>query len=169
MLLLKLYFFCFTRLVRTFLLALSPKITYICNQKEKIMATREQIEALKIDENVFELLEDTKLEYLVHFAAPFTGSDRCMIPKGTAFTPVSPMRGDALYIKLVEDNDELYKRMAELVKTNYERLYTRLQGFSFFLTEEQLQTIPLKFRSGSAERLLEIMYKLRSPLYPMFP
>ena len=65
------------------------------------MATREQIEALKIDENVFELLEDTELEYLVHFAAPFSGSDRCMIPKGTAFTPVSPMRGDALYIKLV--------------------------------------------------------------------
>jgi len=37
------------------------------------MATREQIEALKIDENVFELAEDTELEYLVHFAAPFTG------------------------------------------------------------------------------------------------
>ena len=28
------------------------------------MATREQIEALKIDENVFELAEDTELEYL---------------------------------------------------------------------------------------------------------
>ena len=41
----------------------------------KIMATREQIEALKIDENVFELAEDTELEYLVHFAAPFTGGD----------------------------------------------------------------------------------------------
>ena len=39
------------------------------------MATQEQIEALKIDENVFELAEDTELEYLVHFAAPFTGGD----------------------------------------------------------------------------------------------
>lgn len=37
------------------------------------MATCEHIEALKIDENVFELAEDTELEYLVHFAAPFTG------------------------------------------------------------------------------------------------
>ncbi len=133
------------------------------------MATREQIKALKIDENVFELVEDTELEYLVYFAAPFTGSDRCMVPKGTAFAPVSPMRGDALYMDLVEENDELYKKMEELVKTNYEQLYTRLQGFSFFITEEQLQTLPLKFRSGSAERLLEIMCKLRSPLYPMFP
>ena len=133
------------------------------------MATREQIEALKIDENIFELAEDTEFEYLIHFAAPFTGSDKCMVPKGIAFAPVGPMRGDALYMNLVEDNDELYKRMAELVKTNYEQLYSRLQGFSFFITEEQLQTIPLKFHSGSAERLLEIMCKLRSPLYPMFP
>ncbi len=133
------------------------------------MATREQIESMKIDENIFELVEDTELEYLVHFAAPFTGSDKCIIPKGTAFAPHSPMRGDALYMHLVEEDGELLKRMEELVKVNYEQLYTRLQGFSFFITEEQLHTIPLKFRSGSAERLLDIMRKLRSPLYPMFP
>ncbi len=105
----------------------------------------------------------------MHIADPFTGSDRCMVPKGTAFAPHGPMRGDAMYMHLVEEDGELYKRMVELVKTNYERLYTRLQGFSFFITEEQLQTLPLKFRSGSAERLIEIMCKLRSPLYPMFP
>ena len=133
------------------------------------MATREQIESMKIDENIFELVEDTELEYLVHFAAPFTGCDKCLIPKGTAFAPHSPMRGDALYMHLVEENGELFKRMEELVKVNYEQLYTRLQGFSFFITEEQLQTLSLKFRSGSAERLLEIMRKLRSPLYPMLP
>ena len=133
------------------------------------MATREQIESMKIDENIFELVEDTELEYLVHFAAPFTGCDKCLIPKGTAFAPRSPMRGDALYMYLVEENGELFKRMEELVKVNYEQLYTRLQGFSFFITEEQLQTLSLKFRSGSAERLLEIMLKLRSPLYPMVP
>lgn len=134
------------------------------------MATREQIESLKIDENVFELAEDTELEYLVHFAAPFTGGDKCLVPKGTVFAPHSPMRGDALYMHLVEDNnDELLEKMRELVKINYENLFTRLQGFSFFITEEQLQTLPLKFRSGSAERLLEIICKLRSPLYPMFP
>ena len=133
------------------------------------MATREQIESMKIDENVFELVKDTELEYLVHFAAPFTGSDKYMIPKGTVFAPHGPMRGDALYIHLVEGNDIIFNRMEELVKAKYEQLYTRLQGFSFFITEEQLETLPLKFRSGSAERLLEIMRKLRSPLYPMFP
>jgi hypothetical protein len=51
------------------------------------MATQEQIEALKVDKNVFELVEDTEIEYLVHFAAPFTGSAKCVIPKGTVFAP----------------------------------------------------------------------------------
>ncbi|MBO5579762.1 MAG: hypothetical protein J5952_05025 [Prevotella sp.] len=133
------------------------------------MATCEQIEALKIDENIFELMEDTELGYLVHFAAPFTGSDKCIVPKGTAFAPSSPMRGDALYMKLMdEDNAALYKKMEELVKVEYPNLFTRLQGFSFFITEEQLKTLPLKFRTGSAERVIEIMRRLRSPLYPMF-
>ena len=134
------------------------------------MATQKQVEALKIDENVFELAEDTELEYLVHFAAPFTGCDKCLIPKGTAFAPHSPMRGDAMYMHLAdEDNEELYAKMEVQVKVKYEDLFTRLQGFSFFITEEQLKALPLKFRSGSAERLLEIMYSLRSAVYPIFP
>ena len=79
------------------------------------------------------------------------------------------MRGDALYMKLMdEDNAALYKKMEELVKVEYPNLFTRLQGFSFFITEEQLKTLPLKFRTGSAERVIEIMRRLRSPLYPMF-
>jgi len=134
------------------------------------MATQEQIKALKVDENVFELVEDTELEYLVHFAAPFTGADKCAIPKGTAFAPHSPMRGDALYMHLVDgDREALFARMETQVKDKYEDLFTRLQGFSFFITEEQLKTHPLKFRTGSAERLLEIMCLLRSPVYPIFP
>ena len=134
------------------------------------MATQEQIKALKVDENVFELVEDTELEYLVHFAAPFTGADICVIPKGTAFAPHSPMRGDALYMHFVDgDRDALFARMEAHVKDMYEDLFIRLQGFSFFITEEQLKTLPLKFRNGSAERLLEIMCQLRSPVYPIFP
>lgn len=134
------------------------------------MATQEQIKALKVDENVFELVEDTELEYLVHFAAPFTGADKCVIPKGTAFAPHSSMRGDALYMHFVDgDREALFARMEAQVKDKYEDLFTRLQGFSFFITEEQLKTLPLKFRNGSAERLLEIMWQLRSPVYPIFP
>ena len=90
------------------------------------MATREQIESMKIDENVFELVEDTELEYLVHFAAPFTGSDKCIIPKGTAFAPHSPMRGDALYMHLVEEDGELLKRMED----DRDRLVVVLAGYT---------------------------------------
>ena len=133
------------------------------------MATQEQIEALKIDENVFELVEDTELEYLVHFAAPFTGADKCVVPKGTVFAPHSPMRGDALYMHFVDgDKDALFEKMEDQVKAEYPELFTRLQGFSFFITEEQIKTLPLKFRSGSTERILEIMRQLRSPVYPIF-
>jgi len=133
------------------------------------MATQEQIEALKIDENVFELVEDTELEYLVHFAAPFTGADKCVVPKGTVFAPHSPMRDDALYMHFVDgDKDALFEKMEDQVKAEYPELFTRLQGFSFFITEEQIKTLPLKFRSGSTERILEIMRQLRSPVYPIF-
>ena len=84
------------------------------------MATQEQIEALKIDENVFELVEDTELEYLVHFAAPFTGADKCVVPKGTVFAPHSPMRDDALYMHFVDgDKDALFEKMEDQVKAEY--------------------------------------------------
>ena len=127
------------------------------------MATREQIEALS--ENVFELAEDAELEYLVHFAAPFTGDDKCLVPKGTAFATHSSMRGDAMYMHPVdEDNEALYERMEAQVKVKYEKLFKRLQGFSFFITDEQLKTIPLRFRSGSAERIQDIIRQLRTPV-----
>jgi len=109
------------------------------------MATHEQIEELKIDENVFELAEDTELKYLVHFAAPFTGSAKCVIPKGTAFAPHSPMRGDALYMHFVDgDRDALFARMEAHVKDKYEDLFTRLQGFSFFRCKKNEKTKYIK-------------------------
>lgn len=69
----------------TIIFGLLQLTDYLCSQKKKKMATREQIESMKIDENVFELVEDTELEYLVHFAAPFTGADKCIVPKGYDF------------------------------------------------------------------------------------
>jgi hypothetical protein len=79
------------------------------------------------------------------------------------------MRSDALYIHLVdEENKELFERMRAQVKVNYNDLFSRLKGFSFFITEEQLKMLPLEFRSGSVERVLEIIRQLRSPVYPIF-
>ena len=109
------------------------------------MATHEQIEELKIDENVFELAEDTELKYLVHFAAPFMESAKFVIPKGPAFDPHSPMRGDALYMHFVDgDRDGLFARMEAHVKDKYEDLFTRLQGFSFFRCKKNEKTKYIK-------------------------
>lgn len=125
------------------------------------MATIEQIKALKIDENVFELAEDTRLEYLVHFAAPFTGAGRCVIPKGTVFAAHGPMRDDALYLNFVDgDREALLARMKAQVKIKYKDVFPRLQGFSFFITDVQIKKLPLRFRNGSVERLLEILRQL---------
>lgn len=129
------------------------------------MTTQEEIEELKLEDNIFELAEDTEMVYLVHFYAPYTGAEKCIIPRGTAFAPHSQMRSDALYMHFIDgDKDDLLKRMREQVKIHHEDLYPRIQGFSFFITEDQLKTLPLTFRSGSAERILKIMHKHRNPI-----
>ena len=88
----------------------------------------------------FELTEDAKLAYLIHFAAPFTGGDECIVPKGTTFIVKGPMRDDAFYIRLeagdnIKVNDELTKlmgAMAEKVKRGEDgKFFSRLQGFTF--------------------------------------
>lgn len=125
------------------------------------MAICEQFNSLKIDENIFELAEDIELEYLVHYAAPYTGGDKCLVPKGTTFVPHSMMRDDAFYIHLAEDDDALYDKMEQQVKEKSSDLFKILQGFSFFITEEQLNTLPLITHNGSIERLLDIIDKIR--------
>ena len=117
---------------------------------------------------VFKLKEDAKLGYLVHFAAPFTGDDECVVPKGTIFTVTQPMRDDAFYIhrseeEELDEEDVLYKIMIEKVKTGrYKEVADRLQGFSFFITEEQLRTIPLEFLEGSQIHLLAIIAHMKN-------
>lgn len=65
------------------------------------------------------------------------------------------MRDDAIYLGVVEDNDDnLYKLISE--KKKIPKLAQRFAGISFFITEEQLSVLPLRFISGSRERSLEI-------------
>lgn len=125
------------------------------------MTISEQFDSLKIDENIFELAEDIELEYLVHYAAPYTGGDKCLVPKGTTFVPHGMMRDDAFYIHLAEDNDVLYDKMKQQVKEVSIDLFKRLKGFSFFITEEQLKTLSLITHNGSIERLLDIIVQKR--------
>lgn len=121
------------------------------------MSMNNYIESLNIGENVFRLEDDTTLEYLVHFAAPFTGDDSIVVPKGTCFALHGLMRDDAFYMHPVEEETMLLKRIKAQVQEKDPKLLGRFAGVSFFITEEQLKTLPATFTSGSRERALEIL------------
>lgn len=115
------------------------------------------IELLNIGENVFVLADDTTLEYLVHFAAPFTGSDSIVVHKGTCFALHGSMRDDAFYMHIVGEGSMLFKRIEAQIQDKSPELQSRFTGVSFFITEEQLKTLPITFKTGSRERALEIL------------
>ena len=125
------------------------------------MATTEYIESLKIEENVFELKEDTTIGYLSHYAAPYTGGGEIVVPAGVRFAAYGPMRDDALYMELIGENEELHARMVEQEKAECPQLANRLLGFSFFITEEDVEKLNLDFVGGSRKRLLEIFQLIR--------
>ena len=121
------------------------------------MDTKEFFATLHYEENVFELVEDTKMEYLVHFRAPFTGAGEIVVPAGTKFYAHGNMRDDAIYIHPVGPEKELLERMNKQEAAEYPELANKLNGYSFFITEDNLRTWKLKYHSGSSERLLEIL------------
>lgn len=121
------------------------------------MDSKEFFATLHFEENVFELVEDTKMEFLVHFRAPFTGAGEIVVPAGTKFAAKGNMRDDAIYIHPVGPEKELLERMNKQEAAHYPELANKLNGYSFFITEDNLRTWKLKYHSGSSERLLEIL------------
>lgn len=125
------------------------------------MATIEYIESLNINENVFELKEDTNIGFLSHYAAPYTGGGEIVVPAGVRFAAYGPMRDDAMYMDIIGKNEELNARMVVQANTECPQLAKRLMGFSFFITEEEVERLNLNFVEGSKERLLEIFQLIR--------
>lgn len=121
------------------------------------MYSKEFFATLHFEENVFELVEDTKMSFLVHFRAPFTGAGEIVVPAGTKFYAHGNMRDDAIYIHPVGPEKELLERMNKQEAAEYPELANKLNGYSFFITEDNLRTWKLKYHSGSSERLLEIL------------
>ena len=121
------------------------------------MDSKEFFATLHFEENVFELVEDTKMSFLVHFRAPFTGAGEIVVPAGTKFYAHGNMRDDAIYIHPVGPEKELLERMNKQEAAEYPELANKLDGYSFFMTEDNVRTWKLKYHSGSSERLLEIL------------
>lgn len=126
------------------------------------MADIKFIESLNIEDNVFELKENCIIGYLTHYCAPYTGAGEHEIHAGIRFSLSGPMRDDAMYMEMIDDNgSNLYEILAEKEKNKIPELSSRLSGFSFYITEEQLAELPIKFISGSRERSLEIFKSIR--------
>lgn len=126
------------------------------------MADIKFIESLNIEDNIFELKENCIIGYLVHYCAPFTGGGEHEVLAGIRFCLHGPMRDDAMYMHMIDDNgSNLYEILSEKEKNNIPKLSSRLSGFSFYITEEQLAELPIKFISGSRERSLEIFKLIR--------
>ena len=121
------------------------------------MDSKEFFATLHFEENVFELVEDIKMSFLVHFRAPFTGAGEIVVPAGTKFYAHGNTRDDAIYIHPVGPEKELLERMNKQEAAEYPELANKLNGYSFFITEDNLRTWKLKYHSGSSERLLEIL------------
>ena len=126
------------------------------------MADRKFIESLNIEDNVFELKKNSTISYLVQYFAPYTGAGEYEIPAGTNLCMYGPMRDDAMYMDIVGDVDSnLFEALKEKEKKTIPQSSTKITGFSFYITEEQMEELPLNFISGSRERCLEIFELIR--------
>ncbi len=121
------------------------------------MADRKFIESLNIEDNVFELKENSIISYLVQYFAPYTGAGEYEIPAGTRFCMHGPMGEGTMYMHIVGEVDSrLREALLEKEKVAMPQLSTRISGFSFYITMKQMRELPLNFISGSRERCLEI-------------
>lgn len=122
-------------------------------------------ESLKIEDNIFELKENCIIEYLVHYFAPCTGWNEHEMPAGTKFCLHGIMRDDALYMHIIDVNVvELYEILSEKEKRRNPKMSRCLAGFTFFITEKQIEELPIHFISGSKERSLEILKLFRQKI-----
>lgn len=63
-----------------------------------------------------------------------------------------------MYMHIIDDNNiDLYEILSEKENKRNPKLSGRLAGFSFFITEKQIEELPIHFISGSRERSLEIL------------
>lgn len=122
-----------------------------------------EIPKIQSGEFILDIVEETKIGFLIHYAAPFTGAGECLMPSGIKFSISGNMRDDAFYMDVYENNektkDELWKKLEVLANTKYPKLANRIRGFSFFITVEQIKSSNIRFLTGDKNKLHEIISK----------
>ena len=80
---------------------------------------------------VIEFTKDTELEYLIHYAAPYTGGGRTTVPKGTRLQLHQHMNDYCFYAHTINSN--LEKKLWQKENEAEGRLKGRCTGISFFI------------------------------------
>jgi hypothetical protein len=126
------------------------------------MARIGYIESLNKDNIIFQLQEETEISYLVNFTIPFTGNGKIKVPSGVKFAAYGPVYEDKLFIRLVHGHESLLARITEQEIVNYEIIADTMDGFSFYITENEIEDFNLIFFSGSKESLLDCFNQYRN-------
>lgn len=115
-------------------------------------------------EFVIELAENTKFSCFVWLYAPVTVGVECLVPAGLRFSIEQKMRKDAFYMHLYESDVSkegvLDARVSVAVAQKYPPLYDRIQGFTFYITEQQLKSENVHFVKGNKDQLLRKLLPL---------
>ena len=86
------------------------------------------------------------------------------MPAGTKFCLHGIKRDDAMYMHSIDNDIDFYEILSEKEKRRNPKMSRRLGGFSFFITEKQIEKLPIHFISGSRERSLEILKLYRQKI-----
>lgn len=121
------------------------------------MATNDYyIESLNEDNIIFQLQEDTDISYFVYLKNYSIGNGIIKVPSGVKFAAYGPIHNDVLYIRLVDKNETLLKRITEQEKARDMVTYMLFDGFSFYITEEDVKKFNIIFVTGSVKQILDI-------------
>ena len=107
-----------------------------------------------LQDKEFITTKKTTIEYLIHYAAPYTGAGEDKVQKGTILKLRQKMRDDAWYCSIVNGDDEfrINKKECTIAGKRNPRLAGRCTGISIFLTEIQLTKKDFKLLSKPKKR-----------------
>ena len=108
--------------------------------KKSEAATKEAEWVCSLRGKTVEIKSKFIMGFLIHYAAPFTGSDEIAVPLKTKFLIDSKMRDDAFYCECLNDkiNETALKKALEKSDKN-PLLAGRCSGISFFVTLSQIK------------------------------
>ena len=112
---------------------------------------------------VIEFTKDTELEYLIHYAAPYTGGGRTTVPKGTRLQLHQHMNDYCFYAHTINSN--LEKKLWQKENEVEGRLKGRCTGISFFIHISTFFRPTTVFVKGDINALHGMLIELHDSIY----